>query len=106
MISLVLETAYIWHETNRAGVGVADETAITASVQARVGARVGAEVAVATCPDTASLPVVRDVERYALVCILLPTSGVVGDSRANVQVREDLDENSEQSRFDGDKGRI
>ena len=84
-------------ETHRAGMSITNKAAITATVQARVWAWVGTEVAVPPCPDTTGLPVVRDEERDRLVCILLPSSGVVRNSGADVQVREDLDANGQLS---------
>ena len=77
-------------ETHRAGMSITNKAAITATVQARVWAWVGTEVTVTPCPNTAGLPVVRDEERDRLVCILLPSSGVVRNSGADVQVREYL----------------
>ena len=73
-----------------AGVGVALETAVAATISARVGAGVGGEVAVATTPDAAGLPVVRDCEGDGLAGRLLPSSGLVGDGGADVQVSEEL----------------
>ena len=78
-------------------MSITDKAAVTATVQARVWAWVGTEVTVTPCPNTAGLPVVREEERDRLVCILLPSSGVVRNSGADVQVREDLDANGQLS---------
>ena len=78
-------------------MSITDKAAVTATVQARVWAWVGTEVTVTPCPDTAGLPVVRDEERDRLVCILLPSSGVVRNSGADVQVRENLNANGKLS---------
>ena len=73
-----------------ASVGVALETAVAATISAGVGAGVGGEVAVATTPDAAGLPVVRNREGDGLAGRLLPSSGLVGDGGADVQVCEEL----------------
>ena len=69
---------------------IANKAAVATSVETGGRARVGAEVAVATTPDAAGLPVVRDREGDGLAGRLLPSSGLVGDGGADVEISEEL----------------
>jgi hypothetical protein len=72
-----------------AGVGIAEETTIAATVGARVRSGVSGKVAVPAGPDTTSLPVVGDGEDPAGEGSGRPASFDSRGSRADVQVGED-----------------
>jgi len=85
-----------WRDTC-AGVGVAEQTSIAATVETRVGSRVRREIAVTTTPDTTSSPVVGYGESDSSVGISSPSSGNVRNSASDVKVSEHCRPDSERA---------